>query len=97
MASIIWRRLVIRPFAPYASAYRRSKAIAARRLLRARWTSAMRWRASSRLRARIDFALTVKKYHASRPRKAPTWKAVAGEARGGEVALQGKHYSWGIA
>ena len=50
----------------------------------------MRWRASSRLRARIDFALTVKKYHGSRPRKARSWTPVAGEARRGEAALQGK-------
>ena len=73
MASSIWRRLVIRPFMPYVNAYRRSKASAARRLVRACCRSAMRWWASARLRAWTDFVLTVQNYHASRYRKAGSW------------------------
>ena len=77
MASSIWRRLVIRPLIPYVNAYRRSKASAVRRLLRACRRSAIRWRPSARLRAWTDFVLTLQKYHASRSRKGGTWKLLS--------------------
>ncbi|MFM2082191.1 MAG: hypothetical protein RL380_882 [Verrucomicrobiota bacterium] len=55
----------MRPFDPSANACRRSNASAARRLVRARRSDAIRARASARLRDSKVAALTTTDYHAT--------------------------------
>src|ERR1035437_8178694 len=78
MALRTWARLVSRHSAALPNSDEcRCSAMAARRFLRARRRSAMRWRASARFRAWTDFVLTLQKYHAFRSRKAGTWELLS--------------------
>ena len=89
MALRTWARLVRRHSAALPNSDECGcSAMAARRLLRARRRSAMRWRPSARLRAWTDFVLILQGYHASRSRKAGSWELLLPGRAGLEEAIQ---------